>query len=816
MRAIIAVTLFIILWSYLAARHWILKMQHKQQEKLAKDLRFLQIKMPRIESEHDKMADAIQSMKQNIEVMNQVYKNLWAIGWDSSWKATLLWQQYISCEILIEKEVILFYLWVPQDYVETFEKMISSFYSGAVIDTIPQPKLLDAGKFMATGHFVLAKDTALPIKTYEGYELDPMDSVLSSFARVDIDEKLILQVLISPLDESRQQIIKKKVDDFKSWKKSWLIANLLKGIPELLSWWGKKDESENHQSNKFTNQQISDLEQKYEDDLFMVTMRVGAISPIPTRPEKMIQDLARSMKQYTYTGLNGFTYSQDNNPSATMKDIIARNFVSAQWWWKALLWKVIPMILNLKEVASVYHFPHIRFNKNPRIRRQNFKIVPAPDSIPSQGLLLGYNIYGGVKKMIHMSEKDRFRHFYCIGQTGTGKSTTLLAMARQDMDQGKWFTLIDPHGDLSEQLLQYFPKERIDDLIYRDAGYMDLPFGFNFLNAKDEREMDLVTNDAVDMFIKLYGPEIFGPRIQDYFRNGVLTLMEQPDWGTLVEIMRLFTDAAYQKIKVSHIKNPVVRSWWEKTFNAMGDREKWEMIPYFQAKFGPLTTTPILRNIIGQTESSFEINQVMDSGKILLMNLSKGKMWDLNANMLGMMIVSQIRLAAFRRAEIPEEQRVPHYLYIDEFQNFVTPAIESILSEARKYRLSLNIAHQYIKQLEQWQGHGHTDLTWPIFGNVGNFMYMRVGNEDAETLWKSLEPYFSSTDLVNIDKFKWVLRLVVDSQPTKPFTLSVWNPFADPVRNSPEKVEIIKQISALKYWRKKELVDKEIFYRVGA
>jgi hypothetical protein len=791
-------------------------MQQKHQRKFSQDLRFLQIRMPRIESEHDKVADAIQSMKQNIEVMNQVFKNLWAIGGDTWWKASILWQQYISCEILIEKEVILFILAVPQDYTETFEKMISSFYSWAVIDTIPQPKLLDAGKYMATGAFTLLKETTLPIKTYESYEIDPMDGILSSFARVDSDEKLMVQLLMSPLDESWQQKIKKNVEELKSWKQWFSLWWLLKSIPELLISWWDKQEPDKSSSSKFTNQQIQDLDHKFEDDMFFVTIRVVAISPLSNRPEKMIQDLARSMKQYTYTWLNWFTFTQDTNPWRAMLDIIERLFIPSQRTWKHMIGKPTPMILTVKEVSSIFHFPHIRFNKNPRIRRQNFKIVPAPDNIPTEWLLLWYNVYGGVKKMIHMSDKDRFRHFYCIGQTGTGKSTTLLAMARQDMDQGKWFTLIDPHGDLSEQLLQYFPKERIDDLIYRDAGNMDLPYGFNFLVARDEREMDLVTNDAVDMFIKLYGPEIFGPRIQDYFRNWVLTLMEQPDGGTLVEIMRLFTDAAYQKIKVSHVKNPVVRAWWEKTYNAMGEREKGEMIPYFQAKFGPLTTTPILRNIIGQTESSFEINNVMDTKKILLMNLSKGKMGDINANLLWMMIVSQLRLAAFRRAEILEHQRVPHYLYIDEFQNFITPAIESILSEARKYKLSLNIAHQYIKQLEQGQWHGHTNLTGPIFGNIGNFMYMRVGNEDAETLWKSLEPYFGSTDLVNIDKFKGILRLVVDSQPTKPFTLSVWNPFADPVKNNPEKVEIIKQISALKYWRKKELVDKEIFYRVGA
>lgn len=390
-------------------------------------------------------------------------------------------------------------------------------------------------------------------------------------------------------------------------------------------------------------------------------------------------------------------------------------------------------------------------------------------------------------------------------------------MINQDMPAGYGFTLIDPHGDLAEGALEYFPKERINDLVYRDAANTDLPFGFNFLEAKTEREMDLVTNDAVDMFVKLFGSEIFGPRIQDYFRNAVLLLMEQPDGGSLIEIVRLFTDPAFQKIKLKNVTNPVVRARWEKTYGSMGDREKAEMIPYFQAKFGPFTTTPILRNIIGQTKSSFDISEVMDSGKILIMNLSKGKMGDVNADLLGMMIVSQVRLAAFRRAEILEKDRVPHFLYIDEFQNFVTPAIESILSEARKYRLGLVIAHQYMGQLERagTSSKGAVNLKDPVLGNVGNMMSYRIGVDDTQILERQFAPGFSATDLMNLDKFKAVVKLSVDMQPTPAFSMTLKLPWEEPKLNNEEKVAIIKQISALKYGRKKELVDKEIYYRVG-
>lgn len=711
---------------------------------------------------------------------------------------------------MVEKEVIKFLLVVPKDYLETFEKIISSFYPGAVVDVINQPQLLYRWKFIGGGYFVLTKNSAFPIKIYENFEVDPMDSILSSFARVGREESLVLQIIASPLSARWQKKMRKKVEKIK--KRTWWVLWFFKWF---FHWWEKENESQEWE-NGYSSQQVGDIDKKAEDEWFNTIIRALAVSPEEHRPQKLLNDLQRSMNQYSYIGLNYFTYLSTTNINRFAKNFVLRFFTRPIFTFKKMIFIIKSQIFNIKELASFFHFPHYRFNKNPRIVRQKFKIVPAPDNLSTDGIILGDNLYGWVKKEVRIWFKDRFRHFYIIWQTGTGKSVILNTMLNQDMANGAWFTLIDPHGDLAERCLEYFPRERIDDLIYRDAGNMDLPLGFNFLVAEDEREMDLVTNDAVDMFVKLFGSEIFGPRIQDYFRNGVLTLMEQPDGGTLVEIVRLFVDEAYQKIKVKNVKNPVVRAWWEKTYNAMGDREKKEMIPFFQSKFGSFTTTPILRNIIGQPESSFNIGDVMDNGKILIMNLSKGKMGDLNADLLGMMIVSQVRLGAFRRASIPEDDRVPHFLYIDEFQNFVTPSIESILSEARKYRLWLVIAHQYIDQLtKEWLG-WWTDLKQPIFGNVGNMMSYRIWAKDADDMEKEFAPKFSATDLVNLDKFKGVVKLSVDMQPTPAFSLNVKKYFEEPPLNTPEKVEIIKQISALKYGRKKELVDKEIFYRVGA
>lgn len=767
--------------------------------------------MPRTDSDKDKSNDAIQNMKQNIEVMTQILKNFTAIYSDSFWDK-YFGQPSVSCEILVEKELIKFILWVPQEYLETFEKMISSFYPGAVIDHIEQPKLLEAGKYLEWGYFVLTKDNALPIKTYESFEIDPMDSILASYARVGIDEKLCLQILVSPLTEKRQKKMRKEVDGIKNWKWAWVWA-FIKSIFSQPSdddkWWDH--------DHGYSSGQMWDIEKKAEDEGFQVVIRGLATSPRPARPKLMMKDLWRSLNQYNYIGLNSFEYLQEKRIEKFAKRFVQRLFSRPYFTFKAGLRRIGSQILNIKELTSIFHFPHNRINKNPRIVRQKFKIVPAPDNLHAEWLNLGYNLYGWVKKEINLGFSDRFRHFYIIGQTGTGKSTILRTMLNQDMANGTGFTLIDPHGDLAEACIEYFPKEHIDKLVYRDAGNDELPFGFNFLTAKTEREQDLVTNDAVDMMVKLFGADIFGPRIQDYFRNAVLTLMEQPDGGTLVEIVRLFTDEAYQKIKVSNVKNPVVRARWEKTYNAMGDKEKKEMIPYFQSKFGPFTTTPILRNIIGQPESSFDIGDIMDSGKTLIMNLSKGRMGDINANLLGMMIVSQVKLAAFRRADQNEKDRVPHFLYIDEFQNFVTPAIESILSEARKYKLGLVLAHQYLKQLEAttW-GKWSVNLRDPIFGNIGNMMSYRIGVDDSEPMAKQFEPWYSPADLMNLDKFKGVIKMSVDMQPTPAFSINVRLPWENPPLNSPEKSKIIKQISALKYGRKKELVDKEIFYRVGA
>ena len=467
-------------------------------------------------------------------------------------------------------------------------------------------------------------------------------------------------------------------------------------------------------------------------------------------------------------------------------------------------------------------------NNNPILEQDGQKfvkeIVPGKTitgyKLYKNAVLLGTNIYRNILTPVYMKREDRTRHHYMIGKSGTWKSVFLQTMARQDLWNGDGICLIDPHGDLAEDVLSFVPKERAKDVVYFDAGNEDRPMGLNLYEINTLDEADRTVNDATEIFLKMFGPEIFGPRIQDYFRNGCLLLMDQPEGGTIVDIMRLFTDDAFAEAKIRNLKDPVVAAWWNKTYKRMGDREKAEIIPFIQAKFWPFTTGVYVRNIIGQPKSAFKMYDAMQQKKIILMNLAKGIAGEETSKLIGKIIAMQVKLSALKRAKIDEKDRVPHYLYVDEFQNYVSQSFESILSEARKYKVGLVVAHQYTDQLKQEGLGGNMDLSKTIFGNIGNMFVFKVGAPDAEFLTKEFEPEFNQTDLTSTAAFMGACKVSVNNQQTRPFSFEakvLYPGFPDglPYANSPEKVQIIKQISSLKRWTKRELVDREIYFRVG-
>jgi len=789
----------------------------------ANKLKYLQIKIPKSVTTKwggEEGGDTIKDMKQNIQIMNQIYKNFYSII-DDKRSHRKFGHNYISMEMFIEKEVIKFIMGIPEDHVENMEKLISSFYIGAVVDPIDQPKLLEAGKYIAGWEFVLTKDNAYPLKNYETFEADPMDSLLSAYSKVFTDEKMCLQVLISPLDEKVLKALRKESKKIKEGKNKSFIGMLLKDIRKGIigGWSDSKDApKDDEKKSDITQQQTGDLDKKVEDEIFSVKIRALVTSPDQNRPERIIDDLARSFSQYNYIGLNAFKFKKSKNIQKFVKEFINRLFRSDNGTLTNIMKRNKKMILGIKELSSILHIPNAKFNRNPRISRQKYKIIPAPDDIPTEGILLGYNTYAGIKKEIRImtNNDDRMRHMYIVGQTGSWKTTLLKKAIQEDIRLWNGFCVIDPHGDLVEDTLKYFPKERIDDLIHFDLQNTEYPIAFNPLDgAETDDERDVITNDLVEMFVSMYGEEIFGPRIQDYFRNACFLLMEQPEGGTLVDIMRLFTDDAFAESKIRNVKNPIIAARWNKTYKKMGEREKSEIIPFIQAKFGPFTTGTYVRNIIGQPRSAFNFFDAMNEKKVILVNLSKGLVGEENSKLIGRMVSMQLKLSALKRARLDPKERVPYFLYIDEFQNYVSKSIESILSEARKYKLGLIIAHQYIDQLKQEWLAGTLDLSKTIFGNVGNLFIFKVGAPDAEFLEKEMGPEFSAIDMVNGDTFRAAVKIVVNNQPTRPFSFTIDLPWLKPIVNIPEKIEIMKQISALKRWTKRELVDKEIFFRVG-
>lgn len=434
-----------------------------------------------------------------------------------------------------------------------------------------------------------------------------------------------------------------------------------------------------------------------------------------------------------------------------------------------------------------------------------------------EGILLGVNVYRNEFSPVYMKRDDRTRHHYIVGKSGTGKSVYLHTLARQDIWNGDGCCIIDPHGDLVEDVLEYIPKERAKDVVIFDAGDEQRPMWLNLYEIDSINEADRAVNDATEMFIKMFGPEIFWPRIQEYFKFGSLTLLEDMnDKPTLLDVPRLFTDDGYREIKTKNLQNPVVKNFWDKTYASMGDREKQEIIPYFTSKFVSFNTNALIRNIIGQSESAFDIADIMNNQKILLINLSKGKIGELNAQLLGMILVSKIYNAAMSRASMPKNDRKDFYLYVDEFQNFISSTFGDILSEARKYRLSLVMAHQFIAQLEQWSGNNIGEkkggVKDAVFGNVGTMQSFKVGAPDAEFLEKEYTPVLSASDIVWIANYKAYVKLNIDNTTTRPFSMT--SIYTQDYRNK-DIARILKEYSAKKYGRKKEFVDAEIQAKLG-
>ena len=786
---------------------------------------FLEVRVPKKESKEDREVEGERystqkDFKEFSGVMTHFYETLHSL-YQERWFRVFKAQDFFSFELAVIDGQVHFYVVCPRDLVDHIEKHLTSFYPDVFIErqddyNIFQPEGKVAGHIM-----YLDEHYSMPIKTYQRLTSDPLNAVINSLSKVGKDEGAAIQMMIRPKKDGWQQK-GRKVAEKKFHNRSftglgmWNPLTWVRAVFDLL-FSGEKgllnqDNEGVQRTTPVTDDEVKAMEEKNAKPGFETIVRVIASASTKRRATESATAMKSAFAQYTFSNNNSFRTSYWHSTKTLTKNFIFRHFRRnfVQWIQGKR------NIFNTEELATLFHIPNVRFNTASNIAWQNYKIAPAPANLPTEGILIGHNINRGDVTEVRIKNEDRFRHFYVIGQTGTGKSSVLQVMIRQDLKNGKGLAVIDPHGSLVEDILPFIPRERADDVIYFNPADMARPLGINLLEGETWEEKELVASEAMNIMIKLFNEEVFGPRIQDYFRNGCLTLMSDPEGGALTDIVRLFTDDDFQKSKVRHVTNPIIRSFWEHQMAKTGQREKQEMIPYFAAKFGQFVTNTMMRNIIGQTKSGFDFFDVMQEGKILLMNLSKGTVGEINSKLLGLIIVQKLQMGAMKRQNIPKEQRSDFFLYIDEFQNYITESIESILSEARKYRLGLIIAHQYLAQLEDGGGgkQGQSKVKDAVFGNIGTMMSYKIGAQDAEHMAKEMAPVFSQQDLINIDKYKAVMKLSIDTQPSRPFSVVPVNPYTE--EGDKEAAEAYKQLSRLKYGRDRDFVEREIIKRVGA
>ena len=838
----------------------------------SKKLVYLKITMPRNDSKLDKEHETKKDFKEKIWIMSMFYKSVHKIS--SVWlKESLLniifRHAKISLELVYEKSEVSFYVVTYESFLNLIIQHLTSIYTDAEVQIIDKKeKYIDLKEEWYNLRCISLQkehDDVFPIKSFKYLENDPLDSFTNVFWWLWKEDKAIIQIVVKPTSSSWNEKAKKSASLVSKWqykkRKKFKYADFLwNPIVAIIQWPQDMIKDQNNapwasswDAYKIFNQAESESQKIMWEAASQPAFKASIRILVSSKKEEMSVEWSHAIVSAVSIFTDEYNNSLDN--PQVREDWLSFIFTPLiyQWFKYKLVWFFQNVsIFSTDELSTIYHFPDINYNKSPLIKWLDYKKLAPPHNLkfPSDKtileekkedgtkietqrtlwwfpvfkdwVLMGWNEYRNKKTPVYFSKKDRWRHHYIIWKSWGWKSVFINYIARQDIRNWDWLCIIDPHGDLVEDVLRFIPKERAKDVIVFDPGDDERPMWLNILDIISTdpearvREMDRAALDATEIFIKIFGDEIFWPRIQHYFRNWALTLMEDLEDGwTLIDVPRLFTDDAFMKYKTSKIKNPVVKSFWEHEYASTWDREKQEMIPYFSAKFWPFITNTTIRNIIWQTKSAFNLREIMDNKKILLVNLSKGKIWALNAQLLWLIFVSKINMAAMSRADMPEQDRKDFFLYVDEFQNFATDTFWEILSEARKYRLALIMAHQFIAQIwwswEKYKSSWKPAIKDAVFWNVGTIMSFKVWAEDAEYLEKEYAPLLSQQDIIWIANYTTYCKLNIDNASSRPFDFkTIWdNKYKD------ERIaEIVKEYSRKKFWRKKKFVDMEIEARL--
>ena len=739
----------------------------------------------------------------------QVMYNIIASTATKGFKSRVYGQRHVSFEIVAHEGLVHYYVVVPVIMIDVITQAVAAAYPSARLEEVSERNIFNpAGKMSGTigGEFTLKKNFAHPIATFQESKRDAARALLNALSAASKDDGIGIQILIRPAQTGWNKSAVAVAEGIKKNKGVKTGVAGMGGIAGVMEALWKPPESAG-KDTKPEDKQLSSLEQGLVDSIeektrypgYETLIRVVTSSNTSGKSQAMLNSVVSAFSLFDSTSNNGFKFALSKNIEEFVTAYIFRFFPQ----------EVNTNILNTVELATIFHLPDQGSIPTSQVKRQMDKQVDGPTQLMDEGFLLGTNEFRGMKKPIRLSNNDRRRHTYVIGQTGTGKSKLLENLAFQDMMDGKGFAFIDPHGDSAEELLGMVPKERVEDVIYFSPGDMEMPIGLNLFEFDNPDQQDFLIQESIAMIYKLYDPGhtgIVGPRFESWFRNAALTVMSDPSGSSFLDVQQVFIDQAFADEKIKHVTNRMVLDFWNKEMAQTSEASKGEMLGWFASKFGAFLGNEMMRNIIGRTESGFNLREIMDNKKILLVNLSKGKTGELNSQLLGMIFVMKFQAAAMGRADIPESERVDFTLYVDEFQNFATDSFESILSEARKYHLSLVLANQFMTQL--------TDkIREAILGNIGTVISGRIGITDAELLVKKFTPTFDAEDMTRLPNFKSIATVMINNVPSAPFSMSLLPPMG---QSNPQLRDALKKLSAAKYGKPRAEAEREIFARLGA
>jgi len=767
------------------------KWQKRANLRLSLDLVLLSVKIPSKTAEEIQQSGK-QQEKEWIKVMEDFYANLVSLQRQGIFAP----KPWIALEVAKVKGEICFFVAAPKRYAGFIEKKINSLYPDAQIERCDDFNIFGHKEKVSCGYLKAVKPVYLPIKTYNYIEVDPLSSITNVLTKLEEREEAAVQITLrntsSGWRERGQEIIK-----LMRKGKNFLQAQTDTGFWQTL--FNKPAEEKNQQvlAPLPDDELVKQMEAKIAKHCFETNIRVVVSIKDKVRSEETFNQLCGAFDQFSGPNLNQFRAfrQKGQGASAVLDDFIFRNFNSSQ-----------ASILGVEELASIFHFP-TPFLKTPNVKILNAKTAPPPAELLREGLLLGFNQYRGVKTDAYLGTSDRQRHLYVIGQTGTGKSAFLANLIEQDVRNGQGVGILDPHGDLIDDILGKIPSERLDDVVVFDPSNLDYCVGLNMLeyDPRFPEQKTFIVNEFIKIFDKLYDlKQTGGPMFEQYTRNALQLLMDDPnETYTLMEVPKVLADKDFRHYLLDKCRNILVKEFWEKQAEqAGGEASLKNMVPYITSKFDTFISNDYMRPIIGQTKSTFKFREILDSGKIFLVNLSKGRLGEINSSLLGLIITSKLAIAAFSRVDTPESERKDFYLYLDEFQNFATDTISTILSEARKYKLCLTMSHQFIGQLEE-------KIRDSVFGNVGTIISFRVGMEDAEFVAKQFAPVFNQQDLNRLENYNGYARLLINGQVSRPFNIKTY----PPTKSNRQRAADIKEYYALKEGRARNEIESEIIAR---